>query len=327
MHSSSTYPQQTYASTRVLNSYTQYIALLDTVYALARDTETEADERTSGDELETGRSKEARRAAHQTGKPQPRQYKLAERFRHFDQAPEMLVIPAGNFQMGAHPMDPDAQGKEKPRREIVLPSPIAVGITPVTFEQWDACVADGGTRYKPEDSNWGRGPRPIINVSWHDAEEYAGWLTRKTGERYRLLSEAEWEYACWAGASQADRYPWGADNGFRQLEHHAWYTANANSRTQPVGGRHPNAWGLQDMLGNVAEWVHDTFRPDLSVVPADAKPYQTAERGASRVLKGGSWLDSPRAVRPSARSCFQPDHRSYRVGFRVAMELNAVSNL
>lgn len=311
---------------QLLNSYRQYVDWLELVFGTADAPDPASDGKSGIRGNATATRGTQNGENNQSPNTQAPHYKAGERFRLIDQAPEMLVIPAGRFWMGAHPIDPDAQGSEKPRREITVPNPIAIGITPVTFEQWDACVADAGTRYKPEDSNWGRGPRPVINISWHDAEEYAGWLTRKTGARYRLLSEAEWEYACWAGVSQADRYPWGADNGFRQLEHHAWYTANANSRTQPVGGRHPNAWGLLDMLGNVAEWVQDTYRPDLSVVPADAKPYQTAERGTSRVLKGGSWLDSPRAVRPSARSCFQPDHRSYKVGFRVAMELNSADN-
>jgi len=233
----------------------------------------------------------------------------------------MVVLPAGSFEMGAHPADPDAQPVERPRRRITLPGPLAVSVTPITFDQWDACLTDDGTRHCPPDATWGRGKRPVVNVSWHDAEEYVGWLSRKTGERYRLLSEAEWEYACWAGAPQTDRYPWGADLGCRQLRHHAWHSGLADLRTHPVGLLHPNAWGLLDMLGNVGEWVADAYHRDLHVAPSDGTALQSIARGASRVFKGGSWLDSPRAVRPSARDHFNPDHRSYKVGFRVAMEL------
>ncbi len=251
-----------------------------------------------------------------------RVYALGERFASFAEAPAMVVLPPGAFEMGAHPADPDAQACERPRRHIALARPLAVSLTPVTFDQWDACLADDGTRYRPADATWGRGHRPVVNVSWHDAEEYVGWLSRKTGERYRLLSEAEWEYACWAGAPQTDRFPWGADLGFRQLRHHAWHHGVADLRTHPVGQLHANAWGLLDMLGNVGEWVADAYHHDLSVVPAEGAPYQSVSRGVSRVFKGGSWLDSPRAVRPSARDHFNPDHRSYKVGFRVAMQTN-----
>ncbi len=250
-----------------------------------------------------------------------RNLSAGDRFQSFDGAPQMVVLPAGAVEMGAHPADPDAQASERPRRHIILAQPFAVSLLPVTFEQWDVCVAEDGTRHRPSDATWGRGDRPVMNVSWHDAQEYVGWLSRKTGERYRLLTEAEWEYACWAGVSQAERYPWGADLGFRQLRHHAWHSGNAEYQTHPAGQLQPNAWGLSDMLGNVAEWVADSHHRDLSVVPADGTAHQPLSRAASRVFKGGSWLDSPRAVRPSARDHFNPDHRSYRVGFRVAMEM------
>ena len=250
-----------------------------------------------------------------------RPYQVSERFTAFAGAPTMVAVPPGRFEMGAHPSDPDAQASEQPRRPIAIAHALAISVTPVTFAQWDACLADDGTRHRPADATWGRGERPLMNVSWHDAQDYVGWLSRKTGERYRLLTEAEWEYACWAGALQDERYPWGADPDFRQLRHHAWFSANAQLRTQPVGQLPDNAWGLQDMLGNVAEWVADAHHRDLSTVPADGSASAPNHRAASRVFKGGSWLDSARAVRPSARDHFNPDHRSYRVGFRVAMVL------
>lgn len=246
-----------------------------------------------------------------------------ERIRPWPAGPELVVVPAGSVRMGAHPLDPDAHSAEHPAREVSLPRPLAIGRAPVTFDEWEACLADGGTRHRPVDATWGRKDRPVIHVSWHDAEEYLGWLSRKTGLRFRLLSEAEWEYACWAGQPQQERYPWGGDLGFRQLRHHAWYRDNAGHRTQPVGQLQPNAWGLVDMLGNVAEWVADAWHPDLSQTPTDAAPHTTPHRRSSRVFKGGSWLDAPLAVRPSARHHVNPDHRSYRVGFRVAMELPA----
>jgi len=233
-------------------------------------------------------------------------------------APELVVLPPGYFMLGAHPLDADAQFNEKPRREVNIAKAFAIGIVPVTFAQWDACVADGGTRHRPSDSSWGRGDRPVINVSWHDAEEYVGWLARKTGLPYRLPTEAEWEYACRAGGADT-RYPWGEDNGARQLEHHAWYQANSGFKTQPVGGRNPNPWGLFDLLGNVGEWVADHYTNDYSSHPADGSAYRTNLRGASCVQRGGAWLDSTRAVRPSARYRAGPDFRDYKAGFRIAL--------
>jgi formylglycine-generating enzyme required for sulfatase activity len=264
---------------------------------------------------------EATPAVDRSAQAQPvaRRYRPGERFSACPGAPEMLVLPPGRFLLGAHPLDPDAQSCEKPCREITIPYAFAVSLTPITFAQWDACVAAGGTRHIPSDATWGRGDRPVINVSWHDAEEYVGWLARQTGDAFRMLSESEWEYACRGETVFATRYPWGDDYGFRQLEHHAWYHANSGLRTQPVAGRQANAWGLFDFLGNVAEWVEDHFSSNYSVHPADGSAHRTAIRGASRVLRGGSWLDSPRAVRPSARDRFNPDHRSYKSGFRVAL--------
>lgn len=245
-----------------------------------------------------------------------------QRLRPFDGAPEMLVLPTGQVQLGAHASDPAAEPSERPPRTVALTRPIAIGIAPVTFGQWDACLADDGTRHRPDDATWGRGQQPVMNLSWHDAEEYCAWLTRKTGLRWRLPSEAEWTHACWAGVPQAHRYPWGDDPGHRQLRHHAWFAENANLRTHPVGQLQPNAWGLVDMLGNLAQWVADAWHPDLSRLPGDGSAYQSPALQASRVIKGGSWLESARTVRPAARDHFHPDHRSYRVGFRVVVELD-----
>lgn len=261
--------------------------------------------------------------AHAEAQPAPVRRRAFERITPFAVAPTLVVLPPGQVMRGAHPQDPDAMRHEMPCRLVTLAHPLAVSLSPVTFDQWDACVAAGGTRHKPGDANWGRGNRPVINVSWHDAEEFLGWLSRQTGERFRLLTEAEWEFACWAGQPQHERLLWGADLGFRQLRHHAWYRDNAEGRTHPVGELQANAWGLSDMLGNVSEWVADGYHPDHSAPPSDGQPQAAPTRTGQRVFKGGSWLDAPAAVRPSARDRYPPDHRSYRVGFRVAMELPA----
>lgn len=242
-----------------------------------------------------------------------------ERFTAWEDGPELVVLPPGRFFMGAHPQDRDAAADEKPRHPVEIKQAFAIGIAPITFDQWDYAVAKGGVRHTPTDANWGRGKRPVINVSWHDVEEYLGWLKRETGLAYRLPTESEWEYACWGGLAQNDRYPWGEDDGQRQLEHHAWYYANSNNRSQIVATRTANPWGLFDMLGNIQEWVQDHYRQDYSEHSGDQSPWLTDRRGATRVLRGGSWLDGPRSVRPSARQRWQPDHRSYNSGFRIAL--------
>lgn len=237
------------------------------------------------------------------------------------QLPTCVVVSPGQVSVGAHPQDVDAQPCEYPPQRVQLNKAFAISLTPVTFEQWDACRADDGTRHHPGDAGWGRGNRPVLNVNWYDAEEYCAWLSRLTGLRWRLPTEAEWMYTFWAGRPAHDRYPWGADLGFRQLRHHAWFTDNANLRTQPVGQLQANPWGMVDMLGNVAEWVADAWQPDLTNLPADGGPMPGHPRHAGRVIKGGSWLESARTLRPSTRDHFPPDHRSYRVGFRVLLEL------
>ena len=129
-------------------------------------------------------------------------------FRDCAACPEMVVVPAGSFMMGSPESSEEAYSDERPQHRVTIESPFAVGVYEVTFAEWDGCVRAGGCGgYRPEDQGWGRGSRPVINVSWEDAQEYVRWLSRETGQRYRLLSEAEWEYVARAG-TQTARY-WG----------------------------------------------------------------------------------------------------------------------
>jgi formylglycine-generating enzyme required for sulfatase activity len=260
-------------------------------------------------------------------KPTRTRRELLERFTPFDGAPEFVVLPPGQLRVGAHPLDADAQPHEHPAFMATISQPLAISTTPITFAQWDACLADGGTRYCPGDASWGRGTRPVVNVSWYDAQEYCGWLSRKLGCTVRLPTEAEWEHACWAGQPQEHRFPWGADEGYRQLRHHSRAeTQRKVFGTQPVAGLQANPWHLQDLLGHVHQWVQDHYHHDLSATPHDGhQSHRTAYRSAGRVAKGGSWLDSPRNARPSARTRYGPDHRAYTIGFRVVMALEQVA--
>lgn len=240
---------------------------------------------------------------------------VGEVFSDFEGAPELVVLPSGEFWMGSPENEKEHIGDESPRHQVRIDYELAIGKFPVTFDEWDACLAAGGTQYRPADQGWGRGKRPVINISWNDAQDYLRWLSEKTGQRYRLLSEAEWEYAARAGQGER-RYPWGDDLDSSQLGAHAWHSGNSGGRPQVVGQKRPNAFGLEDLHGNIHEWVEDIYLGSYDATPDTGNP-QT-DGGISRVLRGGSWQDTPRYLRSASRYRFPPDHRCYIAGFRVA---------
>jgi formylglycine-generating enzyme required for sulfatase activity len=234
-----------------------------------------------------------------------------------DVCPEMVVIPAGDFTMGLSPGEIAAVKKqvgsdwaksEGPQRKVTITRPLAVGKFEVTFAQWDACVVAGGCSHQPDDEGWGRGRRPVIKVSWQDAKEYVDWLSRKTGKTYRLLSEAEWEYAARAGTTT--RYAFGdflnkSDAHFASIE------------TKEVGSFPPNNFGLHDMHGNVWELCEDNWHENYEGAPLDGSVWSGGDTSL-RVIRGGSWGDSSIVLRATARYWQQPNDRYYIVGFRVA---------
>jgi formylglycine-generating enzyme required for sulfatase activity len=226
----------------------------------------------------------------------------------------MMVIRAGGFTMGS-----SESKDEKPPHQVKIRQPFAVGKYDVTFDEWDACTEAGQCGgYRPNDQGWGRGKRPVINVSWDDAKAYVGWLSTKTGQSYRLLSEAEWEYAARAGGQT--KYPWGDDIGKGQANCDGCGSQWDNKQTAPVGSFPPNPWGLYDMQGNVWQWVEDPYHDTYDGAPADGSVW--ARGGASsRVLRGGSWFDRPDFLRSALRGWGQPDGRYISIGFRVARTL------
>ncbi|MBI1264224.1 MAG: SUMF1/EgtB/PvdO family nonheme iron enzyme [Alphaproteobacteria bacterium] len=238
------------------------------------------------------------------------------------QGPEMVVLQPGSFTMGSPASEPGRALDEGPQLTVQVEDRLAVGRYEVTFAEWDACVAAGGCNgYRPDDRGWGRDDRPVIRVSWNDALAYADWLNQSTGltgsaHRYRLLSEAEWEYAARAGTTTA--YSFGEDAG--QLGAHAWFAENSNESTQPVGGRRPNAFGLYDMHGNVQEWVEDCWNDSHSGVPTDGSA-QTKGDCSIRVFRGGSWFSGPLILRSSNRNRGAPSTQSNVIGFRLARTL------
>lgn len=249
--------------------------------------------------------------------PVPSQAEVAlepgEEFRDcLDVCPEMVVLPAGEFMMGSPPGEADRHKSEGPQRKVTIARPFAVGKYEVTFAEWDACVADGGCKHRPGDEGWGRGRRPVIDVSWHDAKEYSAWLSRKTGKAYRLLSEAEWEYSARAGTST--RYTFGDTITKSQAQHGA-------SKTVEVGTFAANKFGLYDMHGNVLEWVEDSWHRNYEgSPPVDGSVWPGSDM-SQRALRSGSWVDSPRYLRSAVRYWFHPSSRVKDSGFRLARTL------
>ena len=178
----------------------------------------------------------------------------------------------------------------------------AVGKFPVTFSEWDSCVSDGGCGgYQPSDNGWGRGNRPVINVSWDDAQNYIQWLSHKTGKAYRLPSEQEWEIAARAGTTSD--YYWGNDIGRNHANCDGCGSEWDNKKTAPVGSFKSNAFGLYDMMGNVWEWT-DTCR---------------SGNCTRRLFCGGSWNHRPQDMRAGMCNWFETSKRMRYLGFRLAI--------
>ena len=235
----------------------------------------------------------------------------------------MAVVPPGSCPMGSPESEEGREDGEGPRHEVRIEKAFAVGIYAVTFAEWDACAAAGGCGgYRPHDEGWGRGRRPVINVSWDDAQSYVSWLRRKTGKQYRLLSEAEWEYAARAGTTT--RFSFGDALSPSEANY-----GGTVGRTQPAGSYAANGFGLYDMHGNVWEWVQDRWNKNYEGAPNDGTAWETqniVERmqerrhGGRRVLRGGSWSNDPVSLRSAARAKLVAGFRGVS-GFRVAREL------
>ena len=179
--------------------------------------------------------------------------KAGETFRDCPSCPEMVVVPAGSFVMGSPRSEVGRDGDEVLQHEVTISQPFAVGKHEVTFAEWDTCVSAGGCDgYRPDDKGWGRGSRPVIHVNWNEARSYVAWLSRKTGKEYRLLTEAEWEYA--ARAKTRTRYSWGDSVGRNRANCRGCGSRWDGRETAPAGSFAANGFGLHDMSGNVSEW-------------------------------------------------------------------------
>jgi len=243
----------------------------------------------------------------------PVTYVPGHAFRDCANCPEMVVLSGGLFMMGS-PANEAGRGRDEgPQREVWI-RPFAIGKYEVTFAQWDACLAGGGCNgYSPADGGWGRGERPVTNVSWDDAQAYLDWLnTQAGGLRYRLASESEWEYAARAGASEAYGF------GPRVTATQATFRAR---QTTPVGAHEGNAFALFDMHGNVGEWVEDCYATTYDLAPVDGAAVQ-ADNCQRRVYRGGGFADREPVLRAAARQSVRPQQRAQGLGFRVARTLD-----
>ena len=243
--------------------------------------------------------------------------------------PEMVVVPAGKFDMGSDGSEQGHNANEAPRHAVTFARPFAIGKYEVTFDEWDACVAEKACAAVPDDG-WGRGRRPVIHVNFEMANGYVRWLSKKTGRRYRLPSEAEWEYAARGGSTTA--WSWGdastqacefGNVGDETLkpEHPDWplhACRDGYAKTSPVGSFKPNKFGLYDTAGNVWEWVEDCYNATYEDAPADGSAWLTGDC-VRRVDRGGGWYNKPEAVRPALRYAGDdPKRQNNTLGFRVA---------
>ena len=241
--------------------------------------------------------------------------------------PKMVVVPAGSFMMGTSPSEEGRDDDEGPVHRVTISEPFAVGVYAVTFDEWDACVRDGGGcgGYWPDDEGWGRGRRPVINVSWEDARAYVSWLSVETGEAYRLLSEAEWEYVARAGTTTP--FHTGRTISTDQANYDGDYTYGSGregryrKKTISVGSFAPNGFGLHDVHGNVWEWVEDCWHGSYTNAPENGTAWIREGDCSVHVMRGGSWYKRPDYIRSGFRRRRGTSNRDETYGFRVARTL------
>lgn len=229
--------------------------------------------------------------------------------------PEMVLLPSGDFRMGDQTGIGD--DNEKPVHVVQIDKPFALSRFEVTFAEYDA-FAKATNRPLPNDEGWGRGNQPVINVSWRDAVAYATWLKNETGQPYRLPSEAEWEYAARGGTLTT--YWWGDELKPNMAACAGCESPYDGQKPAPVGSFPANGWGLHDMTGNVDEWVADCYADNYQLAPIDGSAYRV-KACKNRVMRGGSWFEIDRLIRPASRYRHPVDSKRNSWGFRVALDI------
>jgi formylglycine-generating enzyme required for sulfatase activity len=227
----------------------------------------------------------------------------------------------GAFVMGSTTAEAGRNLDEGSHHRVEL-APFELGRYEVTFDEWDACVTDQGCSHSPDENGWGRGRRPVINVSWEDVQQYLAWLRAKSGQPYRLPSEAEWEYAMRAGSSSpfytgqcltTDQANYNASHPYGDCP-----TGVNRRQTLPVGSLDPNPWGLYDMAGNVWEWTADCWVEDYRGAPVDGAARNDGDC-RQRVVRGGSWPYHAGQMRSAFRDKYLAGNRNNSLGLRLAI--------
>ena len=244
-------------------------------------------------------------------------------FRDCPTCPEMVVVPAGEFTLGSPENEEGRTEWEGPQLKVTIAQPFAVGRFEITFDEWDVCFAAGSCEHRPNDYGRGRGRLPATDVSWDDAQAYVGWLSRKTGKTYRLLTEAEWEYAARAGTTTP--FSWGSSISTSQANYDGRQTYGGSptgeyrAKMVPVDSFRSNPWGLHQMHGNAGEWVQDCAYYTYDVAPKDGSAWEEGDC-KERMVRGGALHDGPSSLRSAARHRVEHNDRG-GAGFRVARTL------
>jgi len=238
---------------------------------------------------------------------------LHEPFSSSSTGMEFVLIPAGEFDMGSPSQEKDRSDYESPVHKVTIQNSFYMGKSSVTQKQWKKIMGNNPSHFKGED-------RPVEMVSWNDAQKFVKKLNEKEStDKYRLPSEAEWEYACRAGTRT--RYSFG--DGESKLNEYAWYAENSGSKTHSIGQKKPNPRGLYDMHGNVWEWVQDKWHENYNDSPSDGSIWEDGSDGKSfdRVSRGGSWYCNIGFCRSASRFKRDPESRINNMGFRLLREL------
>ena len=235
-------------------------------------------------------------------------------FKDCDACPEMAVIPAGSFTMGSN----GRHKYEKPAHDVTIAKAFAMGVYEVTFDEWQACFDEGGCARVPDDHKWGKGRRPVMNITWFETQPFVEWLSKKTGHTYRLPTEAEWEYAARGGTTT--EFWWGDKIGVNLANCRDCKSQWSKKGSAPVGSFAPNPFGLYDVHGNEWEWLEDCWTPNYKGAPTDGSARLDGDC-KSRVMRSGSWYYFSKNSRSAWR--FKNDARvkSYGIGMRVVREL------
>ncbi len=231
--------------------------------------------------------------------------------------PLMQVIPRGSYLMGSPNAVDMNRPNEGPVHPVTIANPFALGVHEISFDQWDACRADGVCRNRGADERFGRGSRPAISLSLDDAKQFLTWLSEKTGHAYRLPTEAEWEYAARAGSTTL--YYWGDEVGKANAVCESCGTKWDNKRSAPTGSFPSNPFGLHDILGNAWEWTADCWNESYDGAPSDGSAWVEGDC-SGHVMRGGAWFSFPVNLRTTTRFRGVVDNRYLSKGLRVARD-------